>query len=107
MTVTKDAERELYDSRGLDMIDSGDMPIRFTVQEIAVQKGFKTARQLASAAQVSASTVYGMWDNTKLYIHLGALEKIARTLGVSAQLLISDDMAPIEPLDRRNKSRKS
>jgi len=66
------------------------MPLRFAVREIALAKGFRTARHLGEVAKVSPSTIYGIWDNKKKYVSFEVMERIARTLEVPAPMLLTD-----------------
>jgi len=72
------------------------MPLRFRVQEFAVAKGFPNARRLAQKTGISFNTVYGLWDNTKKYVHLGVLERIADELGVPPEMLLTTEPLPTQ-----------
>ena len=72
------------------------MALRFRVQEFAVARGFPNARRLAQKTGISFNTVYGLWDNTKKYVHLGVLERIGDELGVPPEMLLTREPPPAQ-----------
>src|SRR5215469_14386579 len=70
------------------MLDSGAMPMRLLVQQVARAKGFRNAKDLGDTAGIPNVSMYRIWNGTATRIDLATLEKLCEVLQVQPGLLI-------------------